>query len=72
MPGNWSCTAELQHSTDRQLRGNCSEGAKETSITFAIAPTGWCGLGDGTEESQSRVQGALDDLWRFTAELFVA
>jgi ring-1,2-phenylacetyl-CoA epoxidase subunit PaaC len=27
-------------------------------------------LGDGTEESHRRVQRALDDLWRFTPELF--
>ena len=27
-------------------------------------------LGDGTPESQERTQRALDDLWRFTAELF--
>lgn len=27
-------------------------------------------LGDGTDESQARVQGALDGLWRYTGELF--
>jgi ring-1,2-phenylacetyl-CoA epoxidase subunit PaaC len=27
-------------------------------------------LGDGTEESHARTQGALTDLWRFTPELF--
>jgi ring-1,2-phenylacetyl-CoA epoxidase subunit PaaC len=27
-------------------------------------------LGDGTEESHARVQQSLDELWRFTAELF--
>lgn len=29
-------------------------------------------LGDGTEESHSRMQRALDDQWRFTGELFAA
>ncbi len=29
-------------------------------------------LGDGTDESHRRVQASLDDLWRFTGELFVA
>jgi ring-1,2-phenylacetyl-CoA epoxidase subunit PaaC len=29
-------------------------------------------LGDGTDESHRRVQKALDELWRFTAELFAA
>jgi ring-1,2-phenylacetyl-CoA epoxidase subunit PaaC len=28
-------------------------------------------LGDGTSESHARVQASLDDLWRFTGELFV-
>ena len=27
-------------------------------------------LGDGTEESHARVQASLDDLWRFTGEMF--
>ena len=29
-------------------------------------------LGGGTEESHARVQAALDELWRFTGEMFVA
>lgn len=28
-------------------------------------------LGDGTEESHARVQQSLDDLWRFTGEMFL-
>ena len=27
-------------------------------------------LGDGTDESHARVQGSLDELWRFTGEMF--
>jgi len=29
-------------------------------------------LGDGTEESHARVQASLDDLWRYTGEMFSA
>ena len=29
-------------------------------------------LGDGTEESRARVQASLDDLWRYTGEMFMA
>jgi len=29
-------------------------------------------LGDGTEESHARVQASLDNLWRYTGEMFVA
>jgi ring-1,2-phenylacetyl-CoA epoxidase subunit PaaC len=28
-------------------------------------------LGDGTDESHARAQAALDDLWRYTGELFM-
>ncbi|MEQ8206378.1 MAG: Phenylacetic acid catabolic protein, partial [Woeseia sp.] len=28
--------------------------------------------GDGTDESHSRMQKAIDDLWRFTGEMFTA
>ncbi len=29
-------------------------------------------LGDGTEDSHARVQASLDDLWRYTGEMFMA
>ena len=29
-------------------------------------------LGDGTDESHARTQSAVDDLWRYTGELFIA
>jgi ring-1,2-phenylacetyl-CoA epoxidase subunit PaaC len=29
-------------------------------------------LGDGTEESHSRAQASLDNLWRFTGEMFAS
>ena len=29
-------------------------------------------LGDGTAESHERVQAAVDELWRYTGELFIA
>jgi ring-1,2-phenylacetyl-CoA epoxidase subunit PaaC len=63
---------ELQHSTDRRLAEIAAKALKETQYHFRYSANWLVRLGDGTEESQSRVQGALDDLWRFTAELFVA
>ena len=29
-------------------------------------------LGDGTDESHARMQAAIDDLWTYTGEMFVA
>ena len=63
---------ELQHSTDRRLAEIAAKALKETQYHFRYSANWLVRLGDGTEESKSRVQGALDDLWRFTAELFVA
>lgn len=63
---------ELQHSTDRRLAEIAAKALKETQYHFRYSANWLVRLGDGTEESKSRVQSALDNLWRFTAELFVA
>lgn len=63
---------ELQHSVDRRLAAIAAKSLKETRYHFRYS-AGWVArLGDGTDESHARVQSALDDLWRFTAELFTA
>ena len=63
---------ELQRSSDRRLAEIAAKALKETRYHFRYS-AGWVvRLGDGTPESKSRVQSALDDLWRFTAELFTA
>jgi ring-1,2-phenylacetyl-CoA epoxidase subunit PaaC len=62
----------LSRSSDDRLAGIAAKAIKETRYHFRFS-AGWLvRLGDGTEESHRRVQGALDDLWRFTAELFAA
>ena len=49
-----------------------AKALKETRYHFRYS-AGWLvRLGDGTEESHRRVQSALDELWRFTREFFVA
>ena len=70
MPGSSSCTRELQHSTDRRLAEIAAKALKETQYHFRYSANWLVRLGDGTEESKGRVQSALDELWRFTAELF--
>lgn len=60
----------LQRSSDARLAEIAAKALKETRYHFRYS-AGWVvRLGDGTEESQRRVQSALDELWRFTRELF--
>jgi len=62
----------LQHSSDTRLAELAAKALKETRYHFRFS-SGWMvRLGDGTEESHRRVQTALDALWRFTHEMFVA
>jgi ring-1,2-phenylacetyl-CoA epoxidase subunit PaaC len=62
----------LQSSTDARLAGIAAKALKETKYHFRYS-AGWViRLGDGTSESHTRVQAALDELWRFTREFFAA
>ena len=55
---------------DTRLAAIAAKALKETRYHYRFS-SGWLvRLGDGTEESHQRVQRSLDDLWRFTAELF--
>jgi len=60
----------LQRSTDSRLAAIAAKSLKETRYHHRFS-AGWLiRLGDGTQESHSRVQGSLDELWRFTDEMF--
>lgn len=62
----------LLKSSDSRLAGIAAKAIKETRYHFRFS-SGWLvRLGDGTDESHRRVQDALNDLWRFTTEMFVA
>jgi ring-1,2-phenylacetyl-CoA epoxidase subunit PaaC len=62
----------LLESKDARLAGIAAKAIKETRYHFRFS-SGWLvRLGDGTAESHRRVQGALNELWRFTTELFAA
>jgi ring-1,2-phenylacetyl-CoA epoxidase subunit PaaC len=64
--------AGLADSSDTRLAGIAAKAIKETRYHFRFS-SGWLvRLGDGTQESHRRVQEALDELWRFTTELFAA
>jgi ring-1,2-phenylacetyl-CoA epoxidase subunit PaaC len=62
----------LQHSSEPKFAELAAKAIKETRYHVRFS-SGWLvRLGDGTEESHRRVQTALDALWRFTHEMFVA
>lgn len=62
----------LLNSSDSRLAGIAAKAIKETRYHFRFS-SGWLvRLGDGTDESHRRVQEALNELWRFTFELFAA
>ena len=61
----------LTTSTDERLKGISEKAVKEVTYHLRHSSEWLIRFGDGTEESHSRVQTALDDLWRFTGELFI-
>lgn len=62
----------LIHSSDSQLAAIAAKAIKEARYHLRYS-RGWLvRLGDGTEISSQKMQQAIDNLWRFTAELFEA
>ena len=60
----------LIHSSDSQLSAITAKAIKEARYHLRFS-RGWLvRLGDGTEISSQKMQQAIDNLWRFTAELF--
>lgn len=62
----------LIHSSDSQLAAIAAKAIKEARYHLRFS-RGWLvRLGDGTVISSQKMQQAIDNLWRFTAELFEA
>lgn len=60
----------LSKSADTRLAAIAAKAVKESRYHYRFS-SGWLvRLGDGTEESHRRAQDAVNDLWRFTDELF--
>jgi ring-1,2-phenylacetyl-CoA epoxidase subunit PaaC len=62
----------LQRSTNADLSGIAAKAVKESRYHVRHSAQWMITLGDGTDESRARAQSALDDLWRYTGELFLA
>jgi ring-1,2-phenylacetyl-CoA epoxidase subunit PaaC len=62
----------LTKSSDADLAGIAAKAVKESRYHVRHSAEWVVTLGDGTEESHTRAQRAVDDLWRYTGELFMA
>lgn len=61
---------ELQNSKDETLAAIARKSIKEVSYHVRFSSDWMRRLGDGTEESNQKVQTAVNDLWVYTDELF--
>lgn len=62
---------KLKHSRDSELAAIAEKSHKEVVYHLRWSSEWVIRLGDGTAESHSRMEKALDQLWKFTGELFL-
>jgi len=61
----------LTRCSDEDLAGIAARAVKEVRYHLKHSSQWLVRLGDGTEESHARAQQSLDNLWRYTGEMFV-
>jgi ring-1,2-phenylacetyl-CoA epoxidase subunit PaaC len=61
---------ELAKSKNETLAGIAQKAIKEVTYHLRHSSSWIIRFGDGTEESHKKAQDAVNDLWRFTGELF--
>lgn len=61
---------KLTEHPEKEIRDIAIKSMKEIRYHFRYSSEWIIRLGDGTSESHSRVQTAIDDLWKYTGELF--
>ena len=61
----------LNNSNDETLKGLAAKALKEVKYHLRHSSEWMIRLGNGTEESHRRSQQAVNELWRFTNDLFV-
>lgn len=62
---------QLQNHADEQLAAIAAKALKETTYHLRWSSEWVIRLGDGTEESHTKMLHAIDELWRYTGELFI-
>ena len=65
-------SAALKASKDADLAGIAEKMHKESRYHVRHAGEWMLKLGDGTDESHRRLQDAVNELWRYTGELFLS
>lgn len=63
---------QLQNSSDTQLAAIAEKSLKEVTYHLRWSSEWVIRLGDGTEESKRRMMHAIDELWSYTGEMFLA
>jgi ring-1,2-phenylacetyl-CoA epoxidase subunit PaaC len=61
----------LSKSSDAAISGIAAKAMKEARYHVRHSADWMVKLGDGTAESHARMQEAVDELWRFTGEMFL-
>ena len=62
---------QLQNNKDEQVAAIATKSLKEITYHLRWSNEWIIRLGDGTEESRNRMLKAIDELWRYTGELFI-
>lgn len=62
---------QLQNHSDEQIAAIAAKSLKETTYHLRWSSEWVVRLGDGTEESKQRMLHAVDELWRYTGEMFL-
>ncbi|MBL7721465.1 MAG: phenylacetate-CoA oxygenase subunit PaaC [Chitinophagaceae bacterium] len=62
----------LQSNPDKIIAAIAEKSLKEVSYHLRWSSEWVIRLGDGTEESRNRMMTAIDELWRYTGEFFIA
>jgi ring-1,2-phenylacetyl-CoA epoxidase subunit PaaC len=64
--------SQLKKSKDVQLAAIAEKSLKETTYHVRWSSEWVIRLGDGTAESKTRMEKAIEELWRYTGEMFVS
>jgi ring-1,2-phenylacetyl-CoA epoxidase subunit PaaC len=62
---------QLQNNKDEQIAAIAAKSLKEVAYHLRWSREWVIRLGDGTEESQQRILKAIDEMWRYTGEMFI-
>lgn len=62
---------QLEKNNDEQLAAVVTKALKETAYHVRWSSEWVIRLGDGTVESHERIKKAIDELWRYTGEMFM-